>query len=1111
MEMTAFGKLIPVVGRIPKTKTILVMKMIAFLLLTASLHVGAAGYSQKITLSVKKTSLEDIFQKIRQQSGYEFIYDTKILRKTNPVTIVVKDASIEQVLDFCFLDQPFTYEIVFKTIVVKKKIPVPLLPDEKKPFAFTVNGKLTNKNGTALQDVSVSLRNSTIGTVTDASGRYNITMPDGNGVLIFSSIGYTSREEPVKNRTEINIVLQDSVSSLDNVVIVGYGTQKKIDVTGSVSSVQEKDFTTGVNNSALQLLNGRAAGVYVSQSSSAPGGGVSVRVRGAGSINSSNEALVVIDGLTGASTSSLSPDDIESIQVLKDASAAAIYGSRAANGVILITTKKGKKGVTTVNYNSYVAVQNVARKIDVLNGREYMQVLNGILGDQGQTPRFTQNQIDAIGKGTNWQDEVYSPAIAHNHQLSFSGGADNSRYYIGLNYLDHDGVITGSNLKKYNLRLNYEINPSKFFKVGININANRNNNTTATTSESTISFDPTLGTGLDSNGKYEMNPLIALDNPLALLNGISQVAINNRTYGTISADYKPIKGLTATLRLGADIQNTRSDRYTNKLTLSGLAANGIGAINTSEANHWMAEFFTNYEKNFGTAHNLSFLGGVTFERNDNRGFNGSVQNFLSDITLTDLLASGDGDATDNLSSDRSSNQLNSFLGRVNYRLLDKFLATVSVRVDGTSRFSDNFKYAVFPSLALGWRLSQEPFIRNIKAINELKLRVSYGQMGNQGIGDYQTRQTFIAGGRNTVAVLGNQLVQGVGPSRIPNPDIKWETTEEYNAGVDFELFNHRLTGSVEYYVKNTRDQLFNKPLPTTTGFASILVNFGEVRNQGIDLLLESRNTVGEFKWSTTFTLSTLKNKVVQLPDYIPQIIGGNIAYFAKDYTIVREGAPMRSFYGYEITGIFQKGDDIAHSAQPTAQPGYPVFKDQNNDGKINATDRTVLGSPFPEWTVGLNNEFGYKGFNLSVLIIGVQGLKTLDNNIIESLYPINFDRNRIAKYYLDRWTPDNPGGSYPSGVNPSAYGGALAINSLTVTDASFFRLKTVTLSYDFKPAKKKIFRSASIYAAGDNLFTKTKFEGLDPDANSSGTGIERATYVSYPLSRTIRIGVNLGF
>ncbi|GHB77687.1 SusC/RagA family TonB-linked outer membrane protein [Persicitalea jodogahamensis] len=981
---------------------------------------------------------------------------------------------------------------------------------------ISVSGKITaSDNNEPLPGVSVLVKGTSQGTTTNQSGEYTVSVPNSSAVLVFSFVGYVSQEVPVGGQTRINLSLQPDTKALSEVVVVGYGTQRKSDLTGSVASIGEKDFTQGVNNSALQLLNGRASGVQISQSSSAPGGGIAIRIRGAGSINSSNEPLIVIDGFPGATTTSISPEDIESIQILKDASAAAIYGSRAANGVVLITTKKGKAGTPRVNYSAYLGVQTVAKRMDLLNTEQYIEVLNDLSVEQTGKPKFTPDQINGIGSGTDWQDQIFRTALAQNHQLSFSGGSDKSNYYMGLNYLNQDGVVLGSGLKKYNIRLNYQVNPTDKLKVSLNLNANRSATTNILTTNSgnenagpingALQFDPTISPEKDENGQYRFNPLISLENPLALINGFTQKYVNNRTFGTLAADYTILKGWTTTLRLGGDIANDRRDSYNSTITQKGLSSGGIGSINAGEDTHWISELFTTYNHTFNGIHQLSILGGATLEKYDNTDVGASSIGFLSDASLTNLLQSGDGDRGDNVSSGRSTNQLNSYLGRVNYTLKDKYLLTASIRADGTSRFSDTNKYAIFPSFALGWRVSEESFLQNNNLFSDLKLRMSYGQSGNQAIGNFQTLTTFIAGGR---AVLGGGLVQGVEPARIPNPDLRWETTEELDLGLDFAIINGRVSGSLEYYIKSTRDQLFNKPLPTTSGFGSLLVNFGKVRNQGIDLMLESRNLVNDFKWNTNFTFSTLKNTVVELPDFISQVLTGGVG-FTGNYAIVQEGSAMRSFYGYQVDGIYQTADEVKNSPSPTFKPGYPRFVDQNGDGKITPDDRVILGSPFPKLLFGLNNSFSYRGFNLEALITAVQGISALDNNIVESLYPINFDRNRIAEHYLDRWTPDNPGAQYPSGVNPSVYGGALAVNSLTINDASFVRLKTVSLSYAI-PVSKKI-RSASVYVAADNLLTITKFLGFDPDANASGTGIERASYNSYPLNRTVRFGVNLGF
>ncbi len=1110
----------------------LVQCMLAFIwvgVANATMVSGQELLDRRLSIRMESKPLRLILSKLETELPVHFVYSPKAAQAERLATVKVKDLPLSAVLEALLSPLDLSYRVVGSQVVIspnRKDDSGAILPGPLEAPGTLVDrilkGVVKDDKGEPLPGVSIIVKGTQRGTVSNIDGSYSIAVPEEseNGstqFLIFSYVGYLSQELPLDNKSLMNVTLLGDTKSLEELVVVGYGTQKKSDLTGSVVSVGEKDFTQGVNNSALQLLNGKASGVQISQSSSAPGGDIAIRIRGAGSINSDNGALIVVDGMPGASASAISPEDIESIQILKDASAAAIYGSRAANGVVLITTKKGKKGATQVNYSAYLGVQKVVKNIDMLSAPEYMQVLNELSADMGRQPKFTTEQIASIGTGTNWQDQIFRSALAQNHQLSISGGAEKSNFYLGINYLNQDGVVKGSGLKKYNVRLNYDVNPFEKLKVNLSLNTNRSNTTRILTTNSgnenagpinaALQFDPTIAVGLDAGGRYPFNPLISLENPLALIHGVDQSQLSNRSFGTLSTDYTILKGWTATLRLGADIANDRDDNYISTLTQRGLASGGSGGIQSSENLHWISEFFTTYNHSFKNVHQLSVVAGATLEKYDYRMVGASSLGFLSDVTGTNLLESGDGDRGDQVRSSRSTNQLNSYLGRVNYTLLDRYLLTASLRADGTSRFSDQNKYAFFPSFALGWRLSEESFIKESGLFNELKLRLSYGKSGNQAIRNFETLQTFIAGGR---AVLGGGLVQGVEPARIANSNLRWESTEELDLGIDFSILKGRLNGSAEYFIKTTSDQLFNKPLPTTSGFSSIRVNFGEVRNQGLDLMLESRNLVNDLKWSTTATFSVLKNNVRQLPDFISQVLTGGVGYTGQ-YAIVKEGAPMRAFFGYQVDGLFQESDDIANSAQPNALPGHPRFVDANADGKIDPNDRVILGSPFPKYMYSLNNNFSYKGLNLNILITAVDGISALDNNIVESLYPINFERNRIAEHYLDRWTPQNPGAKYPSGVNPSTYGGALAVNSLTVSDASFVRLKTVTLGYDFGFKTKSVFRSASVYLAADNLLTLTSFLGYDPDANASGTGVERASYNSYPLNRTIRVGFNLGF
>lgn len=452
--------------------------------------------------------------------------------------------------------------------------------------------------------------------------------------------------------------------------------------------------------------------------------------------------------------------------------------------------------------------------------------------------------------------------------------------------------------------------------------------------------------------------------------------------------------------------------------------------------------------------------------------------------------------------------MNGILGRVHYELLDRYLITASFRYDGSSRFSSKNQYAFFPSAALAWRISSEPFF-NIQSIDDLKLRIGYGELGNQGISNYQTINTLVSGGS---AVFGNSLLTGAVPARLPNPDLRWETTSELNTGVDFSLFNSRINGSVDYYIRDTKDQLFNKPLPSVIGHSNIMVNAGTVRNTGLDVMINTINIKNpNFNWETSFNLSFLKNEVIELPPFIPELITGYVGSFISGYEITKVGSPIYSFYGYEVEGVFQKNDDISNSAQSKAKPGDLKFKDQNGDKVIDIDDRVILGKPFPSFTGGINNRLSYKNLMLDVFLQWTHDIQTLDANVLETLYPTNEYRNRIAKYYLNRWTEDNPSNIYPSGVNPSSYGGQYAINSLTIKDASFIRIKTVTLSYNLPFKTSQVLNNMQLYISGDNLFTFTKYDGFDPDASARGESVSKVNYNSYPLAKTYRMGVNITF
>lgn len=973
---------------------------------------------------------------------------------------------------------------------------------------------------------SVLIKGTSNGSITDLEGKFVLENVEIGSKLVVSYIGFRSQEILVtKGHASYQVFLDEDTQALDEVIVVGYGTQKKQDITGSVVSVGEGKFTEGVNTNAFQMINGKAAGVNVSQTSSAPGASTKIQIRGAGSINSSNSALVVVDGLPGVDPSSINPSDIKSIEVLKDASAAAIYGTRAANGVVLITTKNGEKGKTSVRFGAEVGFQSVAKKIDMLNAREYMETLNALRIASGSSDGaiYSDEQIAAVGEGTNWQNEIFrNGAPVQTYQLAISGGSDKSDYYLGLNYFDQQGVVKTSSLKKYNVRANMNFSPKTFLRFKANLNFTRKDgnsiyenmqgaNENAGPINSALQFDPTLPVGKDpETGRYYQNSYIALDNPQALLYGVSPEEHRNNVYGTFTTEIEPLKDLVATIRLGATIDSYTNQTYRSRDTMNGLAAGGIAEKKSGESTQWLAEFLLSYKKNFNDKHKLTILAGTTFEQFMSEYLEGSAKGFMSDITGANNMHGGDNLNGDDVYSFKERNRLNGFLGRINYDYKNRYLLTASFRYDGTSRFSNEHKYAFFPSVALAWRLAEEPFMKRFDKVSDLKLRVGYGQLGNQGIKNYQTIKTLIAGGS---AVFGNSLSQGVVEARLANTNLRWETTAETNIGIDFGFLNSRITGTLDFYIRDTKDQLFDKPLPSAIGFSNIKVNAGKVRNSGIDLTLNTVNIDKKnWGWDSSLNFSLLKNEVKELPDFMPELITGSIGSFVTGYEITRIGDPIYSFYGYEVEGIFQKGDDIANSAQPNAKPGDIKFKNQNGDNEINSDDRVILGKPFPSSTFGFTNTIRYKRLSLSIFLQGVFGISTLDANVLESLYPTNEYRNRIAKYYVNRWTETNPSNTYPSGINPSSYGGQYSINSLTVCDASFVRIKNININYDIPIKKNNVIQSLQIYGAIDNVATFTKYDGFDPDASAQGNeSVSKVNYNSYPLARTVRVGFNVTF
>ena len=1004
--------------------------------------------------------------------------------------------------------------------------------DEKEKFQEIVTGTVTSSDdGMGLPGVNVLIQGTTQGTTTDLNGKYQISV-NSSDVLEFSYIGYKRIEVQVGNQTEINISLESDLEQLEEVVVVGYGSVQKSDLTGSVASLKSDEMNQGPVVNVDQMLQSRAAGVQVFQNSSEPGGNVNIQIRGVQSF-SGNDPLYVIDGIpidngntitgTGAGftssrtprnpLNSINPNDIASIEILKDASAAAIYGSRGANGVVIITTKKGQSGKVKIDYDAYYGIQEVTKTLDVMTPEEYQMVLNELLDAGALNATETERVTEIQDGGTFWQDEVFRSAPVQSHNISLTGGNNATKYFASVGYFDQDGVVINSGLERYTMRFNLDQNIKEKFKIGLNSTLSYVEddfvpngvvpNETAGVIGTAIDFDPTLSI-FNEDGTYQQSPFITKENPLAVANGSNAIAKNFRGLTNLNAEYSFLPSLSLKVNLGADYQSSRRDVFVDSRTEQGRDAGGIATVINGIRYNWLAEAWLNYNKTFGS-HKIQALAGATAQKFFLDRFTAETRGFVSEGTTTNNLQAGSPE-NNLVASSRNLNQLQSYLGRVIYGYDDRYLITASIRADGSSRFVPDNKWSYFPSIAFGWRVINENFFPEISALSDLKARVSYGQIGNQGLGNGQSQANFSP--LNDAVVFRENQYVAYQPDNFPNPELKWETTTELNLGLDFGLFGNRITGSFEYYNRETDDLLLRIPVPAQTGFTTRWENAASIRNSGIELTMNAINLDGEFGWNTDVVLSTNKNEVLELGGQVEQFFSGGVQ-FTQDLTIVKPGFPAFSYYGWIVDGVWQTDDNFDMNKQG-AQAGDLKYRDINGDSTINADDRTILGKPYPSFTWGMTNSFTYKGFTLSLALQGVHNVELMNNQLKDTYFPINFRRNKLAEPYLNRWTPENPSNTYPSFINPGSQGSNV-INSYTVEDASFVRIQYITLGYQFPQNMiNKVFRSLYLYTTITNLATFTDYSGFNPGSNIDG-GAARIDYNAYPLARQYQFGLRVGF
>ena len=1010
-------------------------------------------------------------------------------------------------------------------------------------------------DGTVVDDVtnqpiigaSVVIKGTTHGVQTDAEGKFYFqTGQKFPYTLIVTYIGY-KKTEIIVDKNPVTINLKEERQELDELVVVGYGSQKRKDITGSVASVPKANLSQ-VTSSADNLLRGAIPGVVVTQSSGRPGASSSVRIRGGNSITAGNEPLYVVDGVliyndnsnstagvsfAGATVnvlSTINPGDIESIEVLKDASATAIYGSRGANGVVLITTKKGTKGQDNISYQGYFGVQSVSKKLDIMNASQWASLRNDVQASIGQAPSFTPAQIEAFktSENYNWQDALFrTGAPVQNHQLTFSGGDDRSRYAVSAGYFDQEGVVIGSDFKRISLRANYERNYSQAFKFGVNANySNSISNGIGTNGGGSSGRQPNpIVTALlmapvvpikNADGSYNVtnNPYATsvngyISNPINDLENTTNETKINRILTSLFGEYKITKKLVAKIAVSGDVINTKQNYYAPANTTNGAGTKGLASVGDRLVSSVLNENTLNYNTNFGENHKFSALGGYTLQYTQGEVVNAGAQTFVNDSNTYNALQDG---VPVKPYSDAFESVLKSWLARVNYSYKGKYNFTVSTRADGSSRFGSESLWGYFPSAGFSWNITDEEFANHIKGVTEAKLRITAGTTGNQEIGNYLS----LAQMGSVNYAFGGTLQTGLAPTRLANPDLKWEKTNQYNIGLDLSLLDRKINFVFDVYYKKTKDLLINVPIPLTSGYATVLQNIGGVENKGIEIGLITENIKTEnFSWNSNFVFSANKNKVVSIGNGVNQFfpVVPNGSLLQQQPVTVKVGLPLGTFWGYRTAGIFQTQEEV--NTQPkinslaNTKVGDRKYVDTNGDGVITALDKGNLGSSQPKFVGSFSNTISYHDFDLNFSFQGSYGGKVF--NALNQQLEISTLGTNAASTLNDRWTPTNPSNEIPR-ASSSPLG---IVSERYVEDASFLRLKLITLGYTLpKSLSSKLgTKSIKFYVSAENLITWTKYTGFDPEVSSNEQnnlypGID---FGSYPNSRTFISGLNVTF
>lgn len=1097
-----------------------VMKLAAFLLFVLAMQVSATGYSQKLTLNMRNVPLSKVFKEIRKQTGYTFFYNTEMLEQTDKVSVAVVQADLEYVLSKCLLNKRLNYSIIDNTIILSVK-PTPQTEEVIPPVAnISVFGKITDATThEPLVGASVVLKGTTKGASSDAKGNYTLQLPDNGGVLVVSFVGYEPMEKTVTAAGQLDIALKPRAILTDELVVVGYGTVKRKDLTGAVATVTGKDLQSNLAKSAAGALQGRIAGVTVANAGGAPGAGLSINIRGLSSLGS-NSPLYVIDGVF-ADINWVDPNDIASIDVLKDASAAAIYGSRAANGVVIITTKGGhKNSAPTIGVNAYTGVQSLPKKMKLMSGPQWkaMEKQYGLLPTQAES--FTAN--------TDWQDEVFQTAPVNKVNLDVSGGGEHSTYDVSAGYLNQQGILKTTGYKAFNVRAKNTFNFfNDHFRVG---NTFLLKSGDKQFSDLTITdvlrqnallpiYDATAVGGYATYAPWMKN----LENPVGYINQhnqhVYQTDMMLNGYAEVDLFVKGLK-----YRINAGINRTSGRNYNRGLAYTFGTALNQSYLNENAFfnNQWLLEHTLHYDRTF-KKHNISLLAGYSSQENSNRNFGVGRKDIPLGTDAIDAGALGDQSTSGNLQEAALVSQF----GRLVYSYDSRYLLTASVRRDGSSKFADGHRYGVFPSIALGWNLMNERFFEPVRnAIDEFKVRASYGRLGNQDIANYTT-QSITTYGINYIQGGNLWLGSSTGINWVSPRNLTWEETATSNVGVDLAFLKNKLTISAEYYVRETRNILLSINQPPSTGLGgSPVMNAGTISNKGFEFLATYRNSIGAVHYNIGVNASTVKNEV-------KAVTVGNVQQFEgispRGEGVInwaKVGYPIGGFWLIKTDGLFQSDAEVqsyknakGQVIQPNAKAGDIKFTDFNGDGRIDNNDRQYVGSAFPKLAYGIRANLDYKGFDIGFFFDGMYGNKIY--NYTRARMEQTNEVNNHSAALLNSWTSTNTNTDIPRYTREDPNDNKRRVSDRWLENGAFFRLKTLELGYTLPKQwlNKATLKNGRIFLAADNLFTITKYKGYTPDLGQSNgdngdyTGVFSAgvDYGRIPLARTIMFGIQANF